>query len=37
MEEGRAAYSDGTQKSVILYSMSEQNLLDLPPVVFKVL
>lgn len=28
-------YSDGSQKSVILQSVSKQNLLDLAPMVFK--
>lgn len=33
---GLGAYGDGGQKPVILHSMSEQNLLHLAPMIFKV-
>lgn len=37
MEKEEGAYSDGSQKSVILQTVSEQKLLDLAPMIFEVL
>lgn len=37
MVKKEEAYSDGSQKSVILKTMGEQKLLDLAPMIFEVL